>query len=138
MTDAQWQIIEPLLLAPGRLAGRGGRRAKHCRREIVDAILYVVDNGIKWRALPADFPPWSTVYNHFADWERQERSSSGMPWSWCCPAASRWPRPPGIWTTLGNWVKQARIDRGQPEGTSTEERTPAGAGAGKRQPTHGA
>jgi transposase len=29
----------------------------------------VVDNGIKWRALPADFPPWSTVYNYFAAWE---------------------------------------------------------------------
>ena len=70
-TDAQWALIEPLLPAPGWLAGRGGRRAKHCRREIVDAILYVVDNGIKWRALPADFPPWSTVYNHFAHWERQ-------------------------------------------------------------------
>jgi transposase len=35
----------------------------------VDAIFYVVDNGIKWRALPADFPPWSTVYNYFAVWE---------------------------------------------------------------------
>ncbi len=69
MTDVQWEIIEPLLPAPGWLAGRGGRRAKHCRREIVDAILYVVDNGIKWRSLPADFPPWSTVYNHFAEWE---------------------------------------------------------------------
>jgi transposase len=30
---------------------------------IVDAIFYLVDNGIKWRALPADFPPCSTVYN---------------------------------------------------------------------------
>lgn len=39
------------------------------RRTIVDAIFYVVENGIKWRALPADFPPWSTVYNYFAAWE---------------------------------------------------------------------
>ncbi|WP_408640287.1 transposase [Saccharomonospora saliphila] len=31
----------------------------------------MVDSGIKWRALPADFPPWSTVYKHFAAWERQ-------------------------------------------------------------------
>jgi transposase len=31
--------------------------------------LYLVDNGIKWRALPADFPPWSTVYHCFACWE---------------------------------------------------------------------
>lgn len=79
----------------GDQAGRGGRRAKRCRREIIDAILYVVDNGIKWRALPADFPPWSTVYNHFADWERQDAtqwavstildSSSGFSWlsRWC-------------------------------------------------------
>jgi transposase len=37
---------------------------------IVDAILYVVDNGIKWRALPADFPPWQTVYKRFAAWEK--------------------------------------------------------------------
>ena len=70
MTDAQWALIEPVLPRPGWLAGRGGRRAKHCRREIVDAIFYVVDNGIKWRSLPADFPPWSTVYNHFAAWEQ--------------------------------------------------------------------
>ncbi len=36
----------------------------------MDAIFYLVDNGIKWRAMPADFPPWSTVYNHFAAWEK--------------------------------------------------------------------
>ncbi|MCC8247666.1 transposase [Saccharothrix luteola] len=47
----------------------GGRWEKHCRRVIVDAILYVVDNGIKWRALPSDFPPWPTVYKRFAAWE---------------------------------------------------------------------
>lgn len=70
MTDAQWAVIEPVLPTPGWLADRGGRRAEHCRREIVDAIFDVVDNGIKWRSLPADFPPWSTVYNHFAAWEQ--------------------------------------------------------------------
>ncbi|MCP2095033.1 Transposase [Actinosynnema pretiosum] len=35
----------------------------------MDAILYTVDNGAKWRALPADFPPWNTVYQRFAAWE---------------------------------------------------------------------
>ena len=68
-SDAQWAVIDPLLPDPAWLAGKGGRREVHCRREIVDAIFYVVDNGIKWRALPADFPPWSTVYNYFAAWE---------------------------------------------------------------------
>jgi transposase len=68
-TDAQWAVIDPLLPAPAWLGGKGGRREVHCRREIVDAIFYLVDNGIKWRALPVDFPPWSTVYNYFAVWE---------------------------------------------------------------------
>jgi transposase len=70
VTDAQWAVIDSLLPDPAWLAGQGGRREKHCRRVIVDAILYVVDNGIKWRALPKDFPPWPTVYKRFAAWEK--------------------------------------------------------------------
>jgi transposase len=69
-TDAQWRLIDPLLPDPAWLTGQGGRREVHCRRAIVDAIFYLVDNGIKWRAMPADFPPWSTVYNYFARWEK--------------------------------------------------------------------
>lgn len=68
-TDAQWAVIDPLLPDPVWLTGQGGRPETHCRRAIVDAIFYLVDNGIKWRALPADFPPWSTVYNYFDAWE---------------------------------------------------------------------
>jgi len=37
----------------------------------VDAILYVVRTGCSWRQLPADFPPWQTVYWHFVRWEDQ-------------------------------------------------------------------
>ncbi|MEV6734524.1 transposase [Streptomyces sp. NPDC051364] len=29
---------------------------------MLDAVFYVTDNGIKWRAMPADFPPWDRVY----------------------------------------------------------------------------
>jgi transposase len=68
-TNAQWALLDPLLPDPAWLAGRGGRPEAHCRRQIVDAIFYLVDNGIKWRALPADFPPWSTVYNYLAAWQ---------------------------------------------------------------------
>lgn len=70
LTDAQWAVIDGLLPDPAWMTGKGGRREKHCRRVIVDAILYVVDNGIKWRALPADFPPWPTVYKRFTAWEK--------------------------------------------------------------------
>ncbi|MGK7903753.1 MAG: transposase [Hormoscilla sp.] len=37
-------------------------------REIVNAIFYWVDNGIKWRALPHDFPCWQTVYGYYRRW----------------------------------------------------------------------
>lgn len=70
MTDAQWGVIEPLLPDPAWLGRQGGRRETHCRRTIVDAIFYLVDNDITWRSLPADFPPWSTVYNYFASSEK--------------------------------------------------------------------
>lgn len=35
---------------------------------LVNAILYVVKTGCQWRMLPADFPPWQTVYYHFNKW----------------------------------------------------------------------
>lgn len=60
MTDEQWAVIDPLLPDPASLGGEG-RPEEWCRRDIVDAIFYLVDNGGKWRALPADFPPWQTV-----------------------------------------------------------------------------
>lgn len=41
------------------------------RREIVNAILYVLENGIKWRAMPHDLPHWSTVYHYFRKWQKE-------------------------------------------------------------------
>jgi transposase len=52
MTDADWAVIEPLLPVPGWLAGRGGSPGTYGRRDIVDAIRYLVHNGCVWRALP--------------------------------------------------------------------------------------
>ena len=37
-------------------------------RRIVEAILYLDRTGCAWRYLPADFPPWRTVYGYFAAW----------------------------------------------------------------------
>jgi transposase len=37
---------------------------------MIDAVRYVVDNGAKWRAIPADFPWWRAVYDFFRRWCR--------------------------------------------------------------------
>lgn len=64
LTDRQWGRLKPLLPPP---AGAGRPRSVE-RRELVDAILYVLRNGTTWRALPHDFPPWRTVYHYFRLW----------------------------------------------------------------------
>jgi transposase len=67
-TDAQWAVIAPLLPWPVWLDGAGGRPEEYCRRQIIDGIFYVADNGSKWRNVPADLPPWHTVYEAFCRW----------------------------------------------------------------------
>lgn len=64
LTDEQWAILAPLVPAPKP----GGRPPKHDRREIVNALLYVLRGGISWRALPHEYPPWQTVYAYFRCW----------------------------------------------------------------------
>lgn len=64
LTDAQWSLIEALVPKPKP----GGRPATVSRREIVNASLYVVRNGVEWRALPHDFPRWQTAYHYFRLW----------------------------------------------------------------------
>ena len=63
-TDAEWAVLEPWVPRP--LAG--GRSAAHERREVVDAIFYVLRTGCQWRALPHDYPPWGTVWWWFRRW----------------------------------------------------------------------
>lgn len=64
LTEGEWQILEPHL----PMAKTGGRPPKHSRREIINAILYVLVGGIQWRLLPHDLPPWKTVYHYFRLW----------------------------------------------------------------------
>ena len=64
LTDAQWQRIQDHVPQPRP----GGRPATVSRREIVNAVLYLVREGITWRALPHDFPPYRTVYHYFRLW----------------------------------------------------------------------
>jgi transposase len=65
MSDAEWALIAPYFPSPKADGSRGLLRGKdmlHPMRCIVDAIFYILRNGVPWRALPCDFPPWETVY----------------------------------------------------------------------------
>ncbi|MEU2835441.1 IS5 family transposase [Streptomyces lavendulae] len=71
MTDAEWAVVRPLLPVPAWLEGRGGQPEGYCHRIMLDAVRYLLDNGVKWRAVPADFPAWTAVYAFFRRWRRQ-------------------------------------------------------------------
>ena len=66
LTDEEWQCIEPLLPHEKLL----GKQREVRLREVLNAIFYRADNGIKWRNLPGDFPAWQTVYRYFRLWVR--------------------------------------------------------------------
>lgn len=63
LTDEQWALIASLL---PKNTGRG-RKPTHSRREMMNALLYLVRTGCAWRMLPHDLPPWEAVY---AFWRR--------------------------------------------------------------------
>ena len=64
LTDKEWQILEALV-PPIK---SGGRRANYSRREILNAILFVLRSGCQWRMLPHDLPNWQTVYTYYRNW----------------------------------------------------------------------
>jgi putative transposase len=64
LTDAQWAELEPLLPPPKP----AGRPRVVERRELVNAILYVLRTGCPWRHLPHDLPTWSTTQSCFRRW----------------------------------------------------------------------
>ncbi|MGW1752384.1 IS5 family transposase [Streptomyces sp. NPDC002092] len=68
MTDAEWAVVRDVLPVPAWLEGRGGQPEGYCHRQMLDAVFYVTDNGIKWRSVPANFPAWDRVYAFFRRW----------------------------------------------------------------------
>jgi putative transposase len=63
-TAKEWMLLSALL--PKR--ARTGRPPKWALRTVMDAILYILATGCQWRALPKEFPPFTTVQHYFYDW----------------------------------------------------------------------
>ena len=66
LSDQEWALIEPYVPE----TKRGGRPEKYPKREILNAIFYIVRGGCAWRLLPHDFPPWQIVYHYFWLWRQ--------------------------------------------------------------------
>jgi transposase len=72
LSDEQWAVLEPRAReVMSEVTIAAGRPMVHDLRAMCDAVAYVVKNGVEWRALPADFPPWEAAYAFFERWNRR-------------------------------------------------------------------
>lgn len=65
LSDESWAAIEPHL--PRNQPG--ARRVDD--RRIISGIVHVLETGCRWRDCPAEYGPFTTVYNRFARWSRR-------------------------------------------------------------------
>src|SRR6266851_8859452 len=72
LADDEWGVLEPQAREVMRdLVRVQGRPMDHDLRAMCDAVAYVVRNGIEWRAVPVDFPPWDSVYAFYERWNKR-------------------------------------------------------------------
>ena len=69
VSDEEWAIIEPML-AQEKQKSSGGRPMKYEYRDIINAILYVLETDCQWREVPHDFPPYDAVFHHYNKWRK--------------------------------------------------------------------
>ena len=63
ITGAQYERIAPILPVQ-----RGNARLSNL--QVLNAILYVAEQGCKWRGLPPRFGNWHTVYTRMNRWSK--------------------------------------------------------------------
>ena len=60
LTDAQWGLIEPIFKS-----NKGQHFVEHSKRDLINAVLYLIKTGCQWRLLPNDFPPHEAVWSFY-------------------------------------------------------------------------
>src|SRR5258708_33969924 len=63
LTDAEWELVRPLLPPPP--PPRTGHPRRHRLRPLLDASFSAVRAGHAWRLLPQEWPPGRTVSPSF-------------------------------------------------------------------------
>jgi transposase len=63
ITEKQFEKLKSYLPRP-----RGNVKVDYFL--LVNAILYIAENGCKWRSLPASFGKWNTVYRRVNRWSK--------------------------------------------------------------------
>jgi len=74
ITREQFEVI--------RYSLESARKATHPRNydiyDIFCAVLYLLREGCRWRALPHDFPKWQNVYYHYQIWSKKGENGKSL------------------------------------------------------------
>lgn len=70
LTEDQWTILEPLIPAPRRRADNRSRPWRDTR-EVLNAILWVLRSGARWKDLPERYPPYQTCHRRLQQWVKE-------------------------------------------------------------------
>ena len=103
LTDAQWSKFEAAIAA---VKLRGARPRKEDRRTI-EAIIWRLDNGAKWRSIPAEPEDWHHASQRF-HWPR-----APTPWSrppgWGPKGTAASPGMPLVNSSTLSWCRSGRM-----------------------------
>jgi len=70
LTDAMRDFIKGIIPCAKSNMRTGGRPEKYPKREIVNAILYVISSGCRYSDIPHDLPPKSITWKYFNRWSQ--------------------------------------------------------------------
>lgn len=64
VSDEEWSLVAPYLT----LMTEEAPQRKHSMREVFNGLRWMIRSGAPWRYMPADLPPWHTVYQQSQRW----------------------------------------------------------------------
>ena len=71
LTDEQWELIREHFPEENLPASRPGRKPIPTR-EVLEAVLWILNTGAQWHMLPQCYPNYKTVHRRFQQWCRNE------------------------------------------------------------------
>jgi transposase len=119
LSDAQWAAIEPLL------PHLGGKPRVDDRR-VISGILHRFREGLRWRAIPAEYGPRTTLFNRFDRW-----SERGL-WQKLLARLASCPEPPEVAMVDSTSIRAHRSAAGAKGGSRSKRSAARGAAARPR------
>ena len=71
ISDTHWERIKHHFPEENIPDGRVGRKPV-ATRQVLEAVLWILNTGAQWKMLPQSYPNYKTVHRRFQGWVRQE------------------------------------------------------------------